>query len=206
MFDSDQQLKIPSDLAGVTLATYKGRRRDNNLVAAVGEACDPIRAAIRRQGLLIPVPHPFWAPFVNEGAILVVGRFLEFQSFEQSGLLGAGDAVALTEISTYLRRIGCRDISVMYADRLDGDMLNTDLVLIGGVDANLMTYEVVSRINTNLRWGNPSRYEISFSETLTQSHWGPTFRVGGRLINDCGVVLRSVNPPSPSPGPFNFPV
>jgi hypothetical protein len=51
VFDSDQPIKIPSDLAGVTQATYHGNRSDRNLEAAVGEACDPIRAKIRELGL-----------------------------------------------------------------------------------------------------------------------------------------------------------
>lgn len=52
VFDTDSKIKLPSDFAGVTLAAYKGTRQDDNLLAAVGEACDPIRDAIRRQGPL----------------------------------------------------------------------------------------------------------------------------------------------------------
>ena len=43
--------KIPSDLAGVTTASYEWPRQDHNYVAAVGPACDSIRQAIRELGL-----------------------------------------------------------------------------------------------------------------------------------------------------------
>jgi hypothetical protein len=52
VYDSDAPIKLPSDLAGVTVATYRGNRRDNNVLAAVGEACDPIRDAIYKLGPL----------------------------------------------------------------------------------------------------------------------------------------------------------
>lgn len=43
-------VKIPSDLAGVTLATYEWPRTDNNCTAALGPACDKIREVIRSRG------------------------------------------------------------------------------------------------------------------------------------------------------------
>ena len=43
--------KIPSDLAGVTTATYEWPRQDMNYVAAVGPACDSVRRALRELGL-----------------------------------------------------------------------------------------------------------------------------------------------------------
>jgi len=47
VYDADKVIKIPSDLAGIKLATYKGNRQDGNLLAAVGEAADEIRDAIK---------------------------------------------------------------------------------------------------------------------------------------------------------------
>ena len=49
VYDADKGIKIPSDLVGVTLATYRGARRDGNLMAAVGEARDRIREVIKDQ-------------------------------------------------------------------------------------------------------------------------------------------------------------
>ena len=44
------QVRLPSDLAGVTVATYDGQRTDRNIVAAVGPACTPIRNTVRDLG------------------------------------------------------------------------------------------------------------------------------------------------------------
>src|SRR5437016_4747571 len=43
--ESSPRMKLPSDLAGVTVARFSPQREDQNLVAAVGPACDQIRQA-----------------------------------------------------------------------------------------------------------------------------------------------------------------
>lgn len=43
--------KIPSDLSGVTAAVYQWLREDMNVQAAVGAACDSIRAVVRDLGI-----------------------------------------------------------------------------------------------------------------------------------------------------------
>lgn len=55
VYDADKEIKIPSDLAGVTLATFRGNRKDGNLLAAVEEACFKIRNSIEKYSTpLIP--------------------------------------------------------------------------------------------------------------------------------------------------------
>lgn len=78
-FDSDSSLKLPSDLLGITLATYKGKRSDGNLLAAVGEACDLIREVIRTEGPRIKhSPPPTTRPAIpprrqRVGVVWVLG-------------------------------------------------------------------------------------------------------------------------------------
>lgn len=48
--EGKKSLKIPSDLAGITIATYDAERSDKNLIAAVGDACFQIRQRIRELG------------------------------------------------------------------------------------------------------------------------------------------------------------
>lgn len=50
VYDVSTKLKIPSDLAGVTTATFDGVRQDKNLIAAVGPVCTLIRNSIRDLG------------------------------------------------------------------------------------------------------------------------------------------------------------
>ncbi|OYW73260.1 MAG: hypothetical protein B7Z37_22165 [Verrucomicrobia bacterium 12-59-8] len=51
LYDDTQRPKLPSDLAGVSTATYRSDRADGNIVAAVGAASDSIRSAIRSLGV-----------------------------------------------------------------------------------------------------------------------------------------------------------
>jgi len=48
---SDEELKLPSDLAGLTTVPYRWPRQDNNLTAALGAACDSVRTVMRKLGL-----------------------------------------------------------------------------------------------------------------------------------------------------------
>jgi hypothetical protein len=49
-YDADRPIKLPSDLAGITIARYRGNRSDGSLVAAVDEACHQIRASVEKLG------------------------------------------------------------------------------------------------------------------------------------------------------------
>lgn len=48
--NDSREMKLPSDLAGVTLARFDGNRTDKNLIAAVSPACTLIRQSIRDLG------------------------------------------------------------------------------------------------------------------------------------------------------------
>jgi hypothetical protein len=50
LHQADADLKIPSDLAGVTSAVYRWPRQDGSHRSAVGAACDSIRQSIRKLG------------------------------------------------------------------------------------------------------------------------------------------------------------
>lgn len=49
--DQNENLKIPSDLAGFTIARYDANRKDGNMIAALGPACTLIRNAIKDLGI-----------------------------------------------------------------------------------------------------------------------------------------------------------
>jgi hypothetical protein len=51
--DGVHDLRIPTDLAGITPGRYKAKRDDGNLQAALGPFCNQVRRAIKKYG---PVP------------------------------------------------------------------------------------------------------------------------------------------------------
>lgn len=53
LYQKDSNVKIPSDLAGVTLAAFSKPSDDGKLVSAVGPACFKIRNAIKARGRAI---------------------------------------------------------------------------------------------------------------------------------------------------------
>jgi len=134
----------------------------------------------------------FWAPFLNECPLFVLGRFREFSRFEQSGLVGAGDTMALSEIRTHLAKLGTREFSVVYSDRIvDGDAVKENLVLVGGPDVNLITERTLEQLNLTLKVKGPSGVYDSITGKLTTSEIDP---ITGNLQRDFGVIIRASNP------------
>lgn len=140
--------------------------------------------------------HSFWRPFLSGDLRLVVGRFGEFQSFERSGLLGVGDAIALAELQHYLVQIGASEPQVVYADRLDGDALKHTLICLGGPDANAATRDAVKLIDSKLRFGDPSINEIAIRDTGVDPPrlYVPSAPDRDGAATDHGVILRAPSP------------
>src|SRR5690349_10508231 len=82
--------------------------------------------------------------------------------FEPSGVVGAGDNIALKELSDYLSQIGFKRFSVSYHDESGWSSgsatmpLTGNLILLGGPDANSLTKEVLGRVSLGIEF-----YEIS---------------------------------------------
>jgi hypothetical protein len=181
-------------LAGITFAPYDGS--DSDILSAVGPACFLIRRTIEQLGATksIVEVNSFWRPFVSSELQVVIGRFLEFKQFEQTGFIGVGDAIGLTELSAYLDSLGLQNTKVAYADRLDGDALRTNLISVGGPDANLITKEAINKINSKLRCGDPKLYQLGITDSLTGISYAPSYNREGELIKDYGVIIKAANP------------
>ncbi len=136
----------------------------------------------------------FWLPFVRGGLQIVMGRFTAFEDFEKSGFLGVGDAVAMTELRAGLESIGLPGVPISFADRLDGDALKTNLILLGGPDANKLTRAVFRRIKSTLVFGNPDQHIIALSDSTDGRRYVPRQDRNGIIENDYGMIFVFKNP------------
>lgn len=140
----------------------------------------------------------FWRPLVDDGLQIVLGRFTQFSRFEQSGFIGVGDAVAMTEIQSCLATLGISGAPISYADRLDGNALRTNLILLGGPDANILTREAISRLTTTLEFGDPDRHEIGLFDSKENRYFAPRKGIDiNKKENDFGVIFWCQNPFEP---------
>lgn len=143
----------------------------------------------------------FWEPFVESESQVVIGCFHEFDTFEPTGVMGVGDAIALTELRTFFDVRDLRDFDVAYADRLTVADLDTNLIVLGGPDANPIAREITSRLNYTIRFGNPSRYVVALFDTLTDAVYAPAVVQSTDRIEvavDYGLILKAANPLNPS--------
>lgn len=140
----------------------------------------------------------FWAPFLKGGAHVVLGRFERFKDFERSGLMGVGDANAWAELQAQLRQLGLDGCKVAFADEMPGDGLNSNLILLGGPDANVLTREAMARIPSTLRFGDPDLNQVSIRDATTGKNYHPEpGRTPDEVVRDHMLVLRAANPFSP---------
>jgi hypothetical protein len=140
----------------------------------------------------------FWAPMMSKDLQLVIGRFRGLHQFEASGMIGAGDALAMTDLHAYFGRIGFGGFRVSYNEQLgygdpSGETLRTNLILLGGPDANSLTYDVVKRLNLGVAFKEidsrqpdelfePRVFEFPESDNDSQSRFSFT-RIARSLRN-----------------------
>jgi hypothetical protein len=191
VFDKSVEVKIPSDLAGITLAVVGTGDASESLSEFVKPATDRISEAIARHGTRRADPSPFWAPFLSDETVAVVGKFSQFDSFEASGLVGFGDAACVIEVLASLRNQHGFELPLRYADQFDANALGGNLVLVGGPDANSITRTVLRRVDTDLQFGDADRNQISFFSRATDTAYVPET---GRDFVDYGVLIRARNP------------
>lgn len=134
----------------------------------------------------------FWRPMIGGRTVLVLSRFTTFSDFEPSGVIGAGDARALQELTSYYSEIGLDQPEITYDGSLTGDHLRHDLILLGGPDANEITRLVLEKSSDRLTV-KPGATEVVDGTTVLK----PRVEAGG-VVADCGALLRLRSPFTPS--------
>lgn len=145
-------------------------------------------------------PVDLWRALDAEGITVVFGRFVEgFEDFEQSGLIGFGDAMALAELQGHLASIGIRNFSVYCSDFVHGDLLRTNLVLLGGPHANTVSRDLMAAVRPTLCFGDPDSDQIAVHDAIEGRLYVPRrLRGADRSGSDYGLIVRAANPFEPT--------
>src|SRR5947209_7730274 len=111
-----------------------------------------------RTNLRLRKARRFWRDLAEGRSQIIIGRFHEFDDFEPSGLIGVGDAAALGELESFFDRLRIPRLSLGYSDRVTGNDLKQNLVLLGGPDANAISKQVAVQVQSTIRFGDPSEH------------------------------------------------
>ena len=144
------------------------------------------------------------APVPLVWVTVVVGRVFDFKSYEPSGFMGVGDAMALEELNSHVKAVGVRPFNMVYSDQLGGDELDANFILIGGPNVNTLANEVMPRPARGLHFGDTASMKSPFRMIGTGTVYAPEVVT---LIGDGRARLRSIVkrretrsfPPSRSP-------
>jgi hypothetical protein len=142
----------------------------------------------------------FWRPFINRKFNVIMGVQKAFYSWEPSGFVGIGDALALKELQSYFDSAGLGEVRVLYDRQVQGDSLRSDLVSIGGPDANEITRRILDRTPATLRCGNPDMHEVAIHDLREHRVYAPRqiSRDGEpKILSDYAFILKTRNPFNP---------
>jgi chaperonin GroEL len=114
----EQELHIPSDLAGLTPATYDPFRSDGNLQAALGAACNQVRRAVQNLGP-IQAQTILVAPTDPREVVLKGIRLATQYIAKAIGPQGQGMAVVLKGGQQVVTRVGSRIAAGVKASGLE---------------------------------------------------------------------------------------
>jgi hypothetical protein len=190
---SEFHIRLPR-IQHIDFRRDKKLAREKLIKLLVDKEYQPNLRAQRPQTPLIVKAKGFWTPFSDEQLQIVVGRHGSFTTFEYSGFLGVGTVLGMTELQLHLNDVGLQNFAVSFADRIGGDSLRTHMVLLGGPDANAITNEVVNRIKSTLRFGNPKIHEIALYDSMTKKVYAPAGAGTNSIKDDYAIIFRTSNP------------
>jgi hypothetical protein len=138
----------------------------------------------------------FLSPFVQQNALMVLGRFLErFRRFEASGLVGFGDAMASVELRGALEILGARNVQLSWASQLQGRSLSDNLILLGGPNNNLISRKFLGTINPTFSWPLDDSNVIGIRDIARSTVYNPTISWSDEgTSTDYGIIISHRNP------------
>ena len=151
----------------------------------------------------VPYRHVkrFWRPLLGDSIQIVICRFA-FGPFVEPGLTGAGDALAMRELTSFFAKARVRRVSAVYVDESSVDRTK-NLILLGGPDTNAVTKDALELMGSRLQFSylNPPSMEtvvihdLSAESNAEGRDHSIYVTVPGKI--DYGVIIRAPNPFNP---------
>jgi hypothetical protein len=134
----------------------------------------------------------FWRQFTQKPTVVALSIFRsQFERWETSGLVGAGDVQALLAFQRKWATFGGAEFRIESSERLASlPGIRDNLVCIGGPDANPVTRLILDRTNTRVQLLAGT---VTFIDTETGTHFNPRTASDGDG-RDVGFILRTRNP------------
>lgn len=173
-----EELKLPSDLLGITLAEYDSQRTDHNIDAALVPACHKMDTAMKQQGVLNRIAlslnekvivNPYDYDF-NEVTIKVLAACLETHTKYPEGLASSSIVWSLKEFEERLITVQLVKLERMSLierslkiDNNNGDEYYAYTITDAGIDKLLESEETLLKQQVNNRIQTDS---LGFSDDI----------------------------------------
>ena len=150
----------------------------------------------------------FWKPLTQGKLHIVVPRLFNHPTFkhEQIGVIAAGTVNSLFEIGSYLKSLNLAPPSIVYADLLGGDQLETHLIVLGGPTSNEFMKRVLSTLKLSCQFETlpnnafPNKREHIFVDRNTNQTYTSSLRkhTAGRNLKeverDYAIIIKATHP------------
>ena len=153
----------------------------------------------------LPNRHPFsvpegiqklWVPFSLSDTRILLGQHPRAPAGETTGAMGTGDAIALGEVISILTILGA-DYEVV-PDAKDTDLVNHNLVLIGGPGSNQTTKLISQRMKLPIwfkaKTGLLASFEPVIYDSIGETEFTTVRDQDGRIETDVGLIVYAKNP------------
>jgi hypothetical protein len=140
---------------------------------------------------------PFWRPFVAGPSTVVLGSrsSKDLLEYEPSDFVGAGDVQAMQLLTEIFENAGLKRFDIAYSGKLSQKHLETNLIFIGGGNANGIVADVMRHVGSEIDF-------MSTTEPPALQDNRPATPVlhvtrtdeKGTTIVDYAVIIRARNP------------
>ncbi|ANN17485.1 hypothetical protein SD37_18750 [Amycolatopsis orientalis] len=172
----------------------------NLIAAAIGGVLVWVVTNVRRRLRLIRARR-FWRALGGRHPLIVLGAhdFGERRRWARAGVVGMGDIGALVEIEAQLRRLGFAG-RIAESKQLSPRELSSDLVLIGGPEANAVTRTMLAKLSGVISYAfveDPEHVAAEVHDVSTGRVSAPRYDESGFPVSDYALIIRTPNPLAP---------